>query len=219
MGKQIIIWDWNGTLLNDVQMCVNCMNELLGKRNLTPLSLEAYRSVFNFPVKDYYEKIGFDFSREDFEVPAKEFMDLYHRFLPETKLFPCVREVLEHFKQRGFRQLIISAMEHNSLMKALEEREILSYFDAVSGIDNIYAGGKIEMARAFLNRLALLPGQMIFIGDTLHDREVAQALGIDYLLVAAGHQSKKVLLKKTTRVVDRLSQIQEDPALSASISF
>ncbi len=35
MGKQIIIWDWNGTLLNEVQMCVNCMNELLGKRNLT----------------------------------------------------------------------------------------------------------------------------------------------------------------------------------------
>ncbi len=194
------------------------MNVLLGKRNLTHLSLETYRSVFNFPVKDYYEKIGFDFSREDFEVPAKEFMDLYHRFLPETKLFPCVREVLEHFKQKGFRQLIISAMEHNSLLKTLAEREILSYFDAVSGIDNIYAGGKIEMARAFLNRLTLLPGQMIFIGDTLHDREVAQALGIDYLLVAAGHQSKEVLLRKTTRVVDRLSQVQEEPVLSASSS-
>ena len=218
MGKQIIIWDWNGTLLNDVQMCVNCMNVLLGRRNHTHLSLETYRSVFSFPVRNYYEKIGFDFSLEDFEVPAKEFMDLYHRFLPETKLFPCVREVLTHFKQRGFQQLIISAMEHNSLMKTLKEREILSYFDAVSGIDNIYAGGKTEMARAFLDRLGLPAGQMIFIGDTLHDLEVAQALGIDYLLVAAGHQSKEVLLSKTTRVVDCLSQVQEEPVLSDSIS-
>ncbi len=219
MGKQIIIWDWNGTLLNDVQMCVNCMNELLERRNLARLSLERYRNVFSFPVKDYYEKIGFDFSREDFEVPAKEFMDLYHRFLPETKLFPCAKEVLEHFKKRGFRQLILSAMEHNSLMTTLEEREILSYFDAVSGIDNIYAGGKTEMAHAFLDRLGLDSKEMIFIGDTLHDMEVAQTLGIDYLLVAAGHQSKNVLLSKTARVVNRLSEIQHEPELSGSISL
>ena len=214
MHKNTIIWDWNGTLLNDVEMCVDCMNVLLEKRHLPRLTLETYREVFDFPVKNYYGKIGIDFSREDFEVPAKEFMDLYHRFLPETELFPCAKEVLTDFKKRGYRQLIISAMEHNSLVKTLEERGILSFFDAVSGIDNIYAGGKTEMARAFLNRLELLPGQMIFIGDTLHDREVAQSLGIDYLLVAAGHQSKGVLLEKTTRVVDRLSEIPKKSELA-----
>ena len=210
MGKKIIIWDWNGTLLNDVQMCVNCMNVLLGKRHLTRLSLETYRSVFNFPVKDYYEEIGFDFSREDFEIPAMEFMDLYHRFLPETELFPCAEEVLEYFEKRGYRQLILSAMEHNSLMKTLEEKRILNYFDAVSGIDNIYAGSKQEMARAFLDSLGLNNHDMVLVGDTLHDREVAQTLGIDYLLVAAGHQSKSRLLEKTDKVVDRLSEAAEN---------
>ncbi len=209
MDKQIIIWDWNGTLLNDVQMCVNCMNVLLEKRHLTRLSLETYRSVFNFPVRDYYEEIGFDFSREDFGIPAKEFMDLYHRFLPETSLFPCAEEVLEYFKKKGYRQLVLSAMEHNSLMKTLEEKGILDYFDAVSGIDNIYAGSKQEMARAFFDRLGLKNHDMVLVGDTLHDREVAQALGIDYLLVAAGHQSKSRLLEKTDKVVDRLSETTE----------
>ncbi len=210
MDKQIIIWDWNGTLLNDVQMCVDCMNVLLEKRHLPRLSLETYRSVFNFPVRDYYEEIGFDFSREDFGIPAKEFMDLYHRFLPETLLFPCAEEVLEYFKKEGYRQLVLSAMEHNSLMKTLEERDILDYFDAVSGIDNIYAGSKQEMARAFLNRLGLNSLDMVLVGDTLHDREVAQVLGIDYLLVAAGHQSKSRLLEKTDKVVDLLSEVAEN---------
>jgi phosphoglycolate phosphatase len=209
MDKQIIIWDWNGTLLNDVQMCVNCMNVLLERRNLTRLSFDAYRSVFDFPVRDYYEKIGFDFSREDFEVPAKEFMDLYHRFLPETSLFPCAVKVLAYFKRKGYVQLILSAMEHNSLMKTLEEKGILDYFDAVSGIDNIYAGSKQEMARAFLDRLGLNSHDMVLVGDTLHDREVAQALGIDYLLVAAGHQSKSRLLEKTNKVVNILSEVAE----------
>jgi len=210
MQKKIIIWDWNGTLLNDVQMCVDCMNVLLEKRQLTRLSLETYRDVFNFPVKDYYEEIGFDYSREDFEIPAKEFMDLYHHFLPETELFSCVVEVLEHFKRNGYLQLVLSAMEHNSLMKTLEEKGILNYFDAVSGIDNIYAGSKQEMARAFLHRLGLNSHDMVLVGDTLHDREVAQTLGIDYLLVAAGHQSKTRLLKKTSKVVDILSEVVEN---------
>ncbi len=210
MGKKIIIWDWNGTLLNDVQMCVNCMNVLLEKRNLPRLSFDTYRSVFNFPVRDYYEKIGFDFTCEDFEVPAKEFMDLYHRFLPETSLFPCAGKVLAYFERKGYRQLILSAMEHNSLLKTLEEKGILNYFDAVSGIDNIYAGSKQEMARAFLDRLGLNSHNMVLVGDTLHDREVAQALGIDYLLVAAGHQSKSRLLEKTDKVVDILSETAEN---------
>ncbi len=211
MRKNTIIWDWNGTLLNDVEMCVACMNVLLEKRNLPRLTTEKYRNVFGFPVKDYYEKIGFDYSREDFEVPAKEFMDLYHKFLPVTKLFPCAEEVLEHFKRKGFRQFVVSAMEHDSLVKTLKERKIDSYFEAVSGIDNIYAGGKTEMARGFVARLGQDPKEMLFIGDTLHDREVAQALGIDYLLVAAGHQSKEVLLKKTARVVKKLSNVRDWP--------
>jgi phosphoglycolate phosphatase len=207
MQKNTILWDWNGTLLNDVQMCVNCMNVLLEKRNLPLLTVETYRKVFGFPVKDYYQKIGFDFTKEDFEVPAKEFMDLYHEFLPGTALFSCAEEVLAFFQKKGFRQYIISAMEHESLVKTLKERNIDTYFEAVSGIDNIYAGGKTEMARRFLSQLGHDTGQMIFIGDTLHDLEVAKALGVDVLLVASGHQDKTVLLQKTTRVVNNLKEI------------
>ena len=207
MPKNTILWDWNGTLLNDVQMCVDCINVLLEKRNLPLLTVETYRKVFGFPVKDYYEKIGFDFSREDFEIPAKAFMDLYYERLPETSLFPCVEDVLEHFKRNGFRQFIVSAMEHDSLVKTLLERKIDSYFEAVSGIDNIYAGGKTEMAMAFIRRQQLSGEQIVFIGDTLHDLEVAQFLGVQPLLVAAGHQAGERLRQKTAHVVEKLSGV------------
>jgi len=55
-----IIWDWNGTLLNDIQLCVQTINEMLDKRNLPLLSVNDYKDVFSFPVKNYYQKIGFD---------------------------------------------------------------------------------------------------------------------------------------------------------------
>ncbi len=194
-------------MLNDVEMCVRCMNVLLTERQLPLLSVASYRQVFGFPVKDYYEKIGFDFSRENFEVPAKAFMDLYHQFLGETALFPCVEEVLEHFQRKGFRQFIVSAMEHDSLVKTLKERKIDSYFEAVSGIDNIYAGGKTEMARQFIRKLHLPKEAVVFIGDTLHDLEVAQTLKLDALLVASGHQAGERLRGKTKRVVNKLSEV------------
>ena len=56
-----IIWDWNGTLLNDMELCVHTINEMLQKRNLHELSVDEYKEVFSFPVKDYYQKIGFDY--------------------------------------------------------------------------------------------------------------------------------------------------------------
>ena len=52
-----IIWDWNGTLLNDVDMCINCMNQLLQPRNIALLDHKKYQEVFTFPVQDYYEKM------------------------------------------------------------------------------------------------------------------------------------------------------------------
>jgi phosphoglycolate phosphatase len=204
-----IFWDWNGTLLNDVEMCVRCINQLLDKRGLPPLSTVRYREVFTFPVKDYYEQIGFDFSREDFEIPAHEFMDLYHRFLPDTPLFGCAEDTLKHFRQKGYQQLVLSAMEHESLLRTLKEKNIFGYFDSVSGINNIYADGKIGMAREFFSKLNIKKEEAILIGDSIHDWEVAHALGIQHILVAAGHQSKQRLLEVTPHVVDNLKEVKQ----------
>ena len=57
-----IIWDWNGTLLNDRWLCVEAINQALNKRNLPMLTEGKYKDVFSFPVEDYYKKVGFDFS-------------------------------------------------------------------------------------------------------------------------------------------------------------
>jgi len=73
-----IIWDWNGTMLNDAQYCVTCMNKVLTKRDMRLIDISDYRTHFTFPVKDYYEAIGFNFKLEDFEVPAMEFINEYY---------------------------------------------------------------------------------------------------------------------------------------------
>jgi len=69
---ETIIWDWNGTLLNDVDICVESINILLSERGHKPLSKSLYREIFTFPVKAYYELAGFDFTNESFDFEVAE---------------------------------------------------------------------------------------------------------------------------------------------------
>ncbi|MFA5815041.1 MAG: hypothetical protein WC865_05425 [Bacteroidales bacterium] len=72
-----IIWDWNGTLLDDKWLCIESICTLLLDRNLPPIDEEKYARIFRFPVKEYYQEAGFDFIHEPFEVPAMEFIRIY----------------------------------------------------------------------------------------------------------------------------------------------
>lgn len=205
--KRAIIWDWNGTLLNDIEICIRSMNRLLEKRSLPILGQDLYRQIFTFPVKDYYRKAGFDFEVESFEKPALEFIQHYYSMLDEAKLFPGIVPVLNHFKSNGFYQSVLSAMEHDSLIKSLKDKGIHSFFDDVSGIDDHFAHSKLENGFNLLRRMEFQAGEIILIGDTLHDLEVAQNLGIDCILIANGHQSAARLREKTKHVIEDVSAL------------
>ncbi len=206
-GINTIIWDWNGTLLDDVDICIKSINILLQARGLPLLDKKRYLEIFTFPVKEYYRKAGFDFSVEPFETPASEFMSLYYNFLPEADLFPCAGEVLQQLKDTGYRLVVVSAMEHDSLVQSLKDKRIYHYFQGVYGINDIYAHSKTEVARAMFSELGFQSSQCLMAGDTLHDLEVAEALGVRHLLVASGHQSAGRLTARTANVVRSLKDV------------
>ena len=74
---QHIIWDWNGTLLNDGWLFVDVMNSILLNRKMKTITLEKYRQIFGFPVKEYYINLGFDLEKEPFEICGLEFINEY----------------------------------------------------------------------------------------------------------------------------------------------
>lgn len=205
--KKAIIWDWNGTLLDDISICIESMNILLEERGLPMLNRPTYREIFSFPVRSYYEKAGFDFRREDFEIPALEFIKLYAERLPGADLFPETFQVLEHLAARGYYQTVLSAMEHESLVRSLKDKGVFTYFNLVNGISDHFAHSKLEVGAALISGLEFARSEILLIGDSLHDLEVAEALDVDCLLVSNGHQSARRLLEKTPAVTGRLSDI------------
>lgn len=209
LNKRIIIWDWNGTLLNDADLCVWCMNKVLEKRKMPKIDVEQYRNFFTFPVKDYYEAIGFNFEQENFEVPAMEFIDQYYSNLKKADLHQGAKDVLLFFSRLGFKQLVLSAMEHTNLVTSLTDKGIISFFEDISGINDHYANSKLEMGRDMMKKLDVSSNEIIIIGDTIHDFEVASGLGVDYVLVANGHQSIERLLQVTSNVVLSVDEIPD----------
>ncbi|RLC23730.1 MAG: HAD family hydrolase [Deltaproteobacteria bacterium] len=201
-----IIWDWNGTLLNDVDICIGVINDLLVNRNNQPLDKNRYREIFTFPVKDYYTTAGFDFSKEPFDEIAIEFIEKYLDQLKNAGLFMDVTHVLNTFKENGFTQYMLSAMEHKSLLYSVKENGIYKYFQEISGIHDHFAKSKIEMAKNFINEHNIDNNACCLIGDTLHDYEVAKELKVHCILVANGHQSYERLEDCGCEVVTCLNE-------------
>ena len=206
--RKTIIWDWNGTLLDDAEICRTAINKMLKARNLSELSLEKYRDIFTFPVIDYYRRVGFDFDKEEWELVAMEFINLYLSALNEVELTPFAKETLGKFKQKGYRQAIISAMQHDALLKSVSELGIYGYFDFIGGIGDHYGGGKVDNARNYFTVAGLNPEQVTLIGDTIHDSEVAAELGCKCVLVTTGHQSHNRLQQTGLPVIKNLSEIE-----------
>jgi len=198
-----IIWDWNGTLLDDTLASVHAINTMLTRRGLACLDVTYYREVFGFPVIDFYRTINFPLERENWNSVAREFHDLFLAE-PSLRLHDGACDVLEHVQQHGLPQSILSASEQGILDNLLDGFGIRAYFTEVFGVDNMHGVSKMELGRSLLQKLALSPEHVLLIGDTLHDAEVAQALGIQCVLVAQGHQSMPRLKQAGVPVFENL---------------
>ncbi|WP_346855208.1 HAD hydrolase-like protein [uncultured Draconibacterium sp.] len=205
---QSIIWDWNGTLLNDLDFCITTINKLLKKRGLNLVTHDSYKAVFSFPVKDYYEAIGFDFEKEDFAIPAREFIDLYNAGVQNCALHTSVNDVLSYFKEKGIRQFVLSAMQEDMLIKTLRHQGIFDYFEGIAGLNDHYAVSKIERGQQLISEFGINKNNSTMLGDTIHDFEVADQLGLDCILIADGHQSEERLQKTGVKVISELKDLK-----------
>lgn len=198
-----IIWDWNGTLLDDLELSIKAVNVLLKERDLPILTLDRYKDIFGFPVINYYEKAGFDFSKEPFEIPARQYVKLYASGESELKLFPDVVDTLSFLKDNNYRQIVLSAMKEDNLRKMISNAGISHFFDGIFGIKDNYAREKVSIGKQVVENLNLNPEKCLMIGDTLHDAEVAEQCGFDCILFSGGHVAKQRLETTGFKIVDQ----------------
>jgi phosphoglycolate phosphatase len=202
-----IIWDWNGTLLDDSALCVAILNEMLAARGMRPVTIDQYRKCFDFPVIGYYRQLGFDFEKESYDAIAREFIEAYDERRFSCPLQRNAREVVEAIVQMGLKQSILSAYQQPRLEEVVEYFGMREYFTILAGLDNDYAHSKVESGRRLPERLGCKPSELLLIGDTTHDHEVATAMGADCILIVSGHQDRDRLERCCVPVLGNLGEL------------
>lgn len=203
-----LIWDWNGTLFNDVDLGVSIINNLLKNNNLPLITYKEYRDIFTFPVYEYYQKVGFDFNKTSFEILGRMFMEQYEKRKFEMNLFEGAREILQLAQNKGIKQSVLSAYKHDTLIEVLQHYNILQFFENVSGLDNIYAGSKEKLGLELRKKINLNKEEILFVGDTLHDADVAKAMNVECILISNGHQSPEKLKANGNVVISDISELK-----------
>ena len=202
-----LIWDFNGTILQDVDLGLGCTNIMLAERDLPVIpSVEAYREVFGFPIDEYYRRMGFDFEKEDYDtVLAPQWVALYLAGEPTCPMMDGAAEAIAAVKAMEIPQILLSATETDMLTSQLDRLGIRGEFEEIIGLDNIHARSKKAQAIAWKERHP--DARPLFVGDTLHDADVAAAVGGDCVLFCGGHQSHARLFACGLPVISDIREI------------
>ena len=210
MRYDYILWDWNGTLLDDLELNLSVENTLLTRRGLSTLASRAfYLEHFGFPIQQFYEKVGFDFKKESYAAVSEEYVALYEAGLSGAALFDDVLPALTRLSSCGVRQGIISASEHDRLVEEVRRFEIADRFICILGSENNLGKSKVHVALDWLRQNAVDPATVAFVGDTIHDKETADALGCDCFFVARGHNARHRLEATGCPVFDSIAALSE----------
>ena len=200
-----IFWDFNGTILNDVDLCLDILNSMLLEEGCKKVTKKKYLEMFTFPVVKYYIKAGLDFNKTPFDVLAHRFMKKYQKASLSENLYPNVVDTVNRFKAKGYKNIVLSASKYDNLVEQLKHFNIFDLFDDVLGTKDIYAKTKIDIALKYVKDNNINSKDIIMIGDTLHDAHIAKKLGAEIFINGNGHQSRKRL--KNYKIVDNYNNI------------
>ncbi len=203
-----VLWDWNGTLLDDLWLAIRAINIILDRYQLPRVDETTYLDIFDFPVKDYYVKLGFDFKKTPFEIVGTEFIEEYTRRMTQPHLRKGSRQCLDRLHDLGVNQSLFSAGKLQMLHELLDFHQLKSYFDDVIGQTDHYAHGKTDSGRQWLTENSVDPESVVFIGDTLHDLDVAEELGFDGVIITGGHTSESRIHERTDKVFESMDALE-----------
>ena len=202
-----IIWDWNGTLLDDFSASLGSVNEMLAARGMELMDSARYKECISVPISGFYEK-AFDLSKEDYPSLLREYNSGYLRLLDFCGLSEGSVEMLDFFASEGCSQVIVSSSNNDLLVKNCKRYCVFERFDAILGAADFAAGSKIERAENYLKNADAEQGKVLVIGDLEHDAQLAKELGADCFLLTSGHEHPDRLARSGAVIIDKLTEIK-----------
>ena len=195
-GKRIktklVVFDWNGTLLSDTRVCTNAVNEVLHFCGAKPISIQRYRNTITTPVEELYIVNGCD--KKFLRAHKKEFVDVFHNAY-EKEASKCrmrkgARDVLTWLKKHNIERVVVSNHTLDGLKSQFDRLALHDLISEVDGNSNrltvVNTLNKLESVQKYIKKKNYKPKEVIILGDSLEETELAHELGIVSVAITDG---------------------------------
>ena len=193
MKYSYVFWDWNGTIIDDMDCSMAAVNSMLEKRKMQLITREQYYEYIDTPIKRFYEHI-FDLDKITMSEIMLDFNYFYTLHLSDNPLMEGAESVLKELDRAGILQIVLSSSSNDMIMPLAKKTGISRYFRYILGSSDSLVNSKTERAKRFITDNGIEPKNCVIIGDTLHDYDTAEAMGCDCILIPKGHQASKDLI-------------------------
>lgn len=190
-----VVWDWNGTLLDDNQVVLAALNEVCAGFGRADLTWAEWQAAYARPMRVSYEQIlGRVLDEEEWARVDKLYHERYDALLHTCGLAAGVPDALRQLAESGRTQSLLSMWFHTRLTPTIEQFGLTQYFTRVDGLAAEVGGGsKADSLIAHLEAQRLNPAEVVLIGDVVDDAMAARAAGAECILVTTGAMSGAAL--------------------------
>ena len=200
-----VVWDWNGTLLDDLPIVVKAVNSALHQFGELPITADDYRDHYTRPVRHFYEALmGRAIDDDEWLLLDTGFHETYFRLATTVDLVVDAPTALDLVDAAGWTQSLLSMSPQTWLLGVVDRLELTHRFTRIDGLSGPGGGLKAEYLSAHLKNLGLDPAQVVVIGDTPDDVAAGRHVGARQVLYHGGSHHLERLRAEDVPVAESL---------------
>jgi phosphoglycolate phosphatase-like HAD superfamily hydrolase/ADP-ribose pyrophosphatase YjhB (NUDIX family) len=181
-----LIFDWSGTLVDDLGPVIEATNAVLANYQIAPFDRESFRRSFRLPYREFYAEVLPNISLDELET---HFRPAFDNAITPVTVLPHARQKLEWCESLGIRCFILTSMDTLAFERQMDDFGLRNYFEATySGVQD-----KREIIHEILKNHRLTPSETAFVGDMTHDVETARHGGVSSIAVLTGYNHAEIL--------------------------
>jgi phosphoglycolate phosphatase-like HAD superfamily hydrolase len=210
VGRSHLVWDWNGTLLDDLPIVVEAVNRSIAMFDVGPIDADGYRDHYTRPVRHFYDSLfGRVVADEEWLRLNTMFHDVYFDLATDADLAPGAREAMDLLEQAGWGQSLLSMSPQDWLSAIVDRLQLSHRLSLVDGMSEMTGGLKATHMEVHLRLLGMDGESVVVVGDTPDDVAAARHVGAKAILFHVGSHHIDVLEAEGVPIAETLVEAVE----------
>lgn len=206
-NKSLIIFDWDGTLMDSIGLIVDAMRHAANEHGLT-VTDDATKSIIGIALVDAFPML-FPNDSDKYDDLLATYSEYYVKHCDNDKLFDGIKELIQDLHAQGKTLAIATGKKRKGLQRVLPNSGIEAFFTLTKTADETAGKPNPLMLQAILSETGKTVEEAVFVGDSIHDIRMANAIQMDSIAVSYGCEKADVLAKENpTLIVDSVEQLK-----------